>query len=96
MTRMPFGLNNAALTFQRTMEIALQGLQWTTCLIYISDIIVYGRNFDENLSRREEVLGRIKAAGLKLKPEKCKMLQTEVVSAAGIKPSPTIVFPELK
>ena len=39
--------------------------------------------------------GRIKAAGLKLKPEKCKMLQTEVVfqghmvSAAGIKPSPT-------
>ena len=41
------------------------------------------------------MLGRIKAAGLKLKPEKCKMLQTEVIflghmaSAAGIKPSPT-------
>ena len=41
------------------------------------------------------MLGRIKVAGLKLKPEKCKMLQTEVVflghmvSAAGIKPSPT-------
>ena len=41
------------------------------------------------------MLGRIKAAGLKLKPEKCKMLQTEVVFlehmvyAAGIKPIPT-------
>ena len=27
MTHLPFGLNNAASTFQRTMEMALQGLQ---------------------------------------------------------------------
>ena len=33
MTRMPFGFNNAASTFQRTMELVLQGLQWETCLI---------------------------------------------------------------
>ena len=33
MTRIPFGLNNAASTFQRTMEMAHQGLQWVTCLI---------------------------------------------------------------
>ena len=39
MTRMPFGLNNAASSFQRTMEVALQGLQCVTCLIYI-DVIV--------------------------------------------------------
>ena len=47
MTRMPFGLNNAASTFQRTMEMALQGLQWITCLIYIDDIIVFGKSFEE-------------------------------------------------
>ena len=41
------------------------------------------------------MLGRIKVVGLKLKPEKCKMLQTEVlflghmVSVAGLKPIPT-------
>ena len=74
MTRMPFGLNNSASTFQRTMEMALQGLQWITCLIYIDDVIVFGKNFDEHISRVEEVLERIKAAGLKLKPEKCMML----------------------
>ena len=95
MTRMPFGLNNAASTFQRTMELALQGLQWITCLIYIDDIIVYGRTFDEHLKRVEEVFERLKNAGLKLKPEKCNMLQTEViflghvVTANGVKPNPT-------
>ena len=50
--------------------MALQGLQWITCLIYIDDVIVFGKNFDEHISRVEEVLERIKAAGLKLKPEK--------------------------
>ena len=75
MTRMPFGLNNATSTFQRTMEMALSGLQWITCLIYIDDIIVFGKNFEEHMSRVEEVFERIKAAGLKLKPQKCQMLQ---------------------
>ena len=95
MTRMPFGLNNAASTFQRTMEMALQGLQWITCLIYIDDIIVFGKNFEEHINRVEEVLERIEAAGLKLKPAKCLLLQQEVVflghvvSGDGVKPSPT-------
>ena len=94
MTRMPFGLNNAASTFQRTMEMALQGLQWVTCLIYIDDIIVFGKSFDEHMQRIEQVFQRIKSAGLKLKPEKCNMLQKEViflgnvVTDKGVKPSP--------
>lgn len=92
---MPFGLNNSASTFQRIMEMALQGLQWVTCLIYIDDVIVFGKQFDEHLIRIEEVLDRIRAAGLKLKPDKCMMLQEEVtflghvVSGEGVKPSPT-------
>ena len=94
---MPFGLNNAASTFQRTMELALQGLQWVTCLIYINDIIVFGRNFDEHLGRIEEVFERLQMTGLKLKANKTNMLQTEVVflgqvvTPDGIKPNPVNV-----
>ncbi len=95
MTRMPFGLNNAASTFQRTMELALQGLQWETCLVYIDDIIVYASNFDEHIQRVDQVLDRIKQAGLKLRPDKCHLLQAEVVflghvvSSTGIRPEPS-------
>ena len=79
MTRMPFGLNNSASTFQRTMEMALQGLQWVSCLIYIDDIIVFGKDIDQHLKRVEQVLDRIRQAGLKLKPDKSHLLQIEVV-----------------
>ena len=94
MTRMPFGLNNAASTFQRTMELALQGLQWVTYLIYIDDVIVYGKDFEQHVQKVEEVLSRIQAAGLKLRPDKSHLLQKEVlflgdvVSGEGVKPSP--------
>ena len=97
MTRMPFGLNNAASTFQRTMEMALQGLQWVTCLIHIDDVIVFGKDFDQHMQRFEEVLDRIKKACLKLKASKSYLLQKEViflghvVSGEGKNPSPTNV-----
>ena len=55
-TRMPFGLSNSAATFQRTIELSLQTLQWETCLIYIDDIIVFGKDLDQNMQRVEEVL----------------------------------------
>ena len=43
-TTMPFGLTGAAATFQRLMEIALSGLQWSVCLIYLDDVIIFSRN----------------------------------------------------
>lgn len=93
-TSMPMGLTNSPATFQRLMEIALRGLQWRTCLIYLDDIVVFCNNFEEHLGRIAEILERIQSAGLKFKPEKCQLFQPEVdilghlVSAEGIKPNP--------
>ena len=91
-TTMPFGLCNAPSTFQRIIELALQGLQWTSCLIYLDDVIIFGRCLEEHMSRLRAVLRRIRKANLKLKPSKCHLLQKEVeflghvVSEAGILP----------
>lgn len=77
-TVMPFGLCNAPATFERLMERVLKGLHWNTCLVYLDDIIVMGRTFEEHLQNLEQVFQRIAAAGLKLNPKKCSFLQTEV------------------
>ena len=91
---MPFGLCNAPATFQRLMDIVLTGLQWTSCLVYLDDIIVLGRTFTEHLSNLGSVFSRIRDAGLKIKPEKCSFLKEKVkylghiVSKEGIAADP--------
>lgn len=44
---MSFGLCNAPVTFERLMEKVLQGLLWKICLVYLDDIIIYQKNFEE-------------------------------------------------
>ena len=84
MICMPFSLNNADSMLQCMMEMALQALQWITCLIYIDDLIVFGKNFQDHIYRVEEVLERIEAAGHKLKPVKCLLLQQDLVFLCNV------------
>ena len=77
-TVMPFGLVNAPATFQRLMAMVFRGLQWEKMLIYLDDLIVFGKDFEETLSRLELVLSRLGQAGLKLKPKKCHWFQKSV------------------
>ena len=72
-TVMPFGLCNAPSTFERLMEMTLQGLQWDTCLIYLDDLIIHAKSFEVELSRLQTVFDRLRLAGLKLKPKKCEL-----------------------
>ena len=75
---MPFGLCNTGATFQRLMDIVMAGLNLEICLVYLDDIIVYSSTVEEHLQRLDVVLGRLRRAGLKLKPEKCALLQKSV------------------
>lgn len=68
---MPFGLCNAPATFQRVIEQALNGLQWQVTVLYLDDIIVVGRDFEEHLSNLNLVINRLSEAYLKLKAKKC-------------------------
>ena len=74
---MPFELCNAPATFERLKERVLKGMHWKTCLVYLDDIIVMGRTFDEHLKNLGEVLKRI-TAGLKLSVKNCALFQKQV------------------
>ena len=75
---MPFGLCNAPATFKRLMDRVLCGMRWSRCLVYLDDVISFGKSVPEALMRLEEVLARLSNFGLQLKAKKCTFMQTEV------------------
>ena len=93
-TRMPFGLCNAPSTFQRVMQTVLAGLEGKSCFVYIDDILVCSRSFEEHIAHLREVLERLRRANLKLKLAKCSFLCKSVqylghvISREGISPDP--------
>ena len=92
---LPFGLSNSPATFERLMETVMRGLQWDECLVYLDDIIAFGRTFEETLMRLTHVFERVRAAGLKFKPSKCKLFQESVdflghvISKDGVRTQPS-------
>ena len=92
---MPFGLCGAPATFERVMELVLRGLRWERCLVYLDDVIVFGKTFEQALENLEEVFSRFQSANLKLKPKKCHLFRKEVnflghiVSGDGIRCDPS-------
>ena len=92
--RMPMGLKNAPVTFQRLMDSLLAGLKWSICMVYIDDIIVIGKSFGEFLSNLTAVLSRLAAARVSLRADKTRLALTEVVFLGhvvgrdGVRPDP--------
>ena len=92
--RMAFGLTNAPATFQRLTERCMGELHLKECLIYLDDIIIFSKTFEEHLERLENVFKQLERHGLKLKGSKCEFFKTQVqylghiVSDKGVQNDP--------
>ena len=92
--RMPFGLKSAPSTFQRLMNNVLMGLIGTRCFVYLDDIIIFGETLDDHNNRLKEIFERLRKFRLKIEPDKCEFLKTELtylghtVTSEGVKPDP--------
>ena len=89
-----FGLANAPSQFARIMELMMSGLTYIVCLVYLDDILIFSKTFDEHLDRLAIVFDRLDCYVLKLKPSKCSLFQHKVsflghvVSGQGIECNP--------
>ena len=89
---MPFGLSNAPATCERLMEQLFQGYQWNGVLVYLDDLVAYGRSWPEALKMLRVVFQKLREANLKLKPSKCFLMARETeylghkVCSSGVLP----------
>ena len=91
-TRMPFGLRNAAQTFQRFMDQVLCELEF--CYVYIDDVLIAGHTPQEHKEHLCLVLQRFELYGILINPPKCVLGVQELqflgrrVNQLGVSPLP--------
>ena len=90
--RLPFGLRNAAQSFQRFMDEILRGLDFA--FAYIDDVLIASSSMEEHLDHLEKVLKRFAEFRLTVNMDKCEFAVASTtflghhVSAEGMKPIP--------
>ena len=77
VNRLPYGVSSSPAIFQRTMEMLLKDVH--NVVIYIDDMVVYGKTIREHNETLQTVLEKLAKAGLVLKKEKCKWNQNSIV-----------------
>lgn len=88
--RMPFGLRNAAQTFQRFIDQTLRGLSF--CYAYIDDLLIASATPEEHREHLRQVFQQLSEHGIVVNPSKCILGVPELdflghrVSADGIQP----------
>lgn len=88
--RMPFGLRNAAQTFQRFINEVTRGLDFV--FAYLDDLLVASTSMDEHEQHLKLLFDRLQSFGLIINPGKCVFGASAVdflghhVTAAGVTP----------
>ncbi|CAF1367651.1 unnamed protein product [Didymodactylos carnosus] len=86
---LPQGLRNAPPTFQRIMNQAL--LSCTKfALVYLDDIMVYSKTYEEHLYHVQQVLHALKLHNLTLNPSKCEIAKQRIEYLGHIITSSTV------
>ncbi|MCO5762913.1 MAG: reverse transcriptase domain-containing protein [Chromatiaceae bacterium] len=75
---MSFGMKRSPRVFQRALHLILGNLVWRACLVYLDDVIVFGRDFTTFLANLTEVVDKLVAAGASISLDKSTFLATQV------------------
>jgi deoxyuridine 5'-triphosphate nucleotidohydrolase len=93
-TVMPFGLTNAPATFMTLMQDVFRPLLDVCVIVYIDDILIYSKSWEEHKQHIQQVLGILREHKLYAKESKCEFAAKEVeylghlLGEHGIRPDP--------
>ena len=73
------GLDSAPGAFQKLMDLIISGLSYETALVYLDDVIIFGRTFEEHLERLELILCQLKEGGFKKKDQNADSFERKTV-----------------
>ena len=100
--RVPFGLRNAPQWFQMMMNTMFRDMLYVAVIIFVDDMLVFGKTEEEFLHNLRAVLVRCKERRIRLKAKKSMAGSTEVdvvglhLSKNGKQPSATSIEAVLK
>jgi len=89
-----FGLTNAPATFMRLMDRVFAPYSRKFLCVYLDDILIYSKTYEEHLEHIKLVLAKLREAKLYAKMSKCEFFKEEVkflghiVSREGVKVDP--------
>src|SRR6266496_3455120 len=75
---MPFRLKNTPLTFQRLMNKILRENIDEFVIVYIDDLLIYSKTFEEHIEHISKVFEKLQEANLIMKLKKCKFYMPNV------------------
>lgn len=76
--RLPFGLTNPPTPFERLLEHALRDYIGKFVILYIDNILIFSRTFEDHLRHITQILQTLKAAHLKMRIDKCQFAKNSV------------------
>lgn len=75
---MPFGLTNAPVTFMRLMDDVLRPFTNSFVVVYLDNILIFSRTWEENMQHIEQVLSTLRQHKLYANLEKCSFSMKRV------------------
>ncbi|CAN6338981.1 unnamed protein product [Urochloa humidicola] len=92
---MPYGLTGAPATFQAIMNHILKPLLRKCVVVFIDDILIYSKSYEEHLQHIQMVFDLLKEHQFKVRLSKCSFAKQElkylghVISAQGVSTDPS-------
>lgn len=92
---MPYGVTSGLATFQAVMNVILEPLLRKCVVVFIDDILIYSKSWEDHLQHNQQVLTILQQNHLHVKLAKCSFAKQQltylghIVSANGVATDPS-------